>query len=131
MLNYKNSDISDLFKGHYELSYKVADSMAIGAFTSELSKVVDFKEPLMPQVWKMDQEEYIQLVKSPHWMFVPTPRLFKNDFLEEMSRNPWYHIVIFHVFVYTWLVTTLSYENLHFWTAIPAFVLGMLFHTFV
>lgn len=109
----------------------MADSLVVGGFEKEMAKILDFDKPLMTQVWNMTHEEYVELVKSPHWMFVTTPKMFESDFMELMSRNPWYHIVLFNIFLYTWWLYTLDYSNIYFITALPVFILGMIFHTFL
>lgn len=61
----------------------------------------------MDQVWDMDHETYLKIVESPHWLFVPSPRMFESDFNEWFSHNKWQRIFIlpFIICVY-WLYST-------------------------
>lgn len=62
ILNYQNKDVSDQMKGHHPLSLRMADSIVIGSFTKEVSKLIDVNQPLMSQVWDMDHETYLKIV---------------------------------------------------------------------
>ena len=46
-----------------------------------------------------------------------------------MSRNRWYNVVIFTLFLHVWWLSTIDYSNVYLVSAIPAFLLGMLFNT--
>jgi hypothetical protein len=40
----------------------MADSIVIGSFTKEVSKLIDVRKPLMGQIWDMDHETYLKIV---------------------------------------------------------------------
>lgn len=40
LLSYQNKDISEAFKMHYELSYKMADSLVIGTLKKDLERLI-------------------------------------------------------------------------------------------
>jgi hypothetical protein len=49
-------------RGHHPLSLKMADSIIIGSFKKEVSKLIDVNKPLMDQVWDMDHQTYLKIV---------------------------------------------------------------------
>jgi len=63
-------------KFHHPLTPLMANSMIIGSFKKEISRIIDPQKPLLPQVWNLDEDSYKKIINSPHWMFVPTPRMF-------------------------------------------------------
>ena len=125
MLNYQNKDVSEAFRLHYELTYKMADSMVIGSFQRDLTRLITPELPLMTQIWKLDHQQYLEVVDSPYWLFCPSPRMFKSDFFEMLSHNLWYHVLIFHLVVYACFASTLDYNNVRLVTALPVFLLGV------
>jgi len=55
MLSTMNGrDITEQFKGHKPLSYQLADTTAIGSLRREIKRELDYDQPLMPQIWRMD-----------------------------------------------------------------------------
>jgi 4-hydroxysphinganine ceramide fatty acyl 2-hydroxylase len=106
ILNYQSKDVSEQMKGHHPLSLKMADSLIIGGFKKEISKYINPDKPLMDQVWDMDHETYLKIVESPHWLFVPSPRMFESDFNEWFSHNKWQRIFILpFLLVLYWIYT--------------------------
>ena len=97
ILNYKSKDISHELKSHHVLTYRMADSLAIGSFSNDIKRVIDPEKPLMGQIWNIDHQQYLELVNSPHWLFVDSPRMFHYDIMEFNSHNKWYHIVVLHL----------------------------------
>ncbi len=81
-------------RGHHPLSLKMADTVIIGSFAKEVSKLIDINKPLMDQILDMDHETYLKIVESPHWLFVPSPRMFESDFNEWFSHNKWQRVFI-------------------------------------
>lgn len=39
---------------HYELTYKLADSMVIGTFQRDLTRLITPDQPLMTQIWQLN-----------------------------------------------------------------------------
>ena len=76
ILNYKSKDIAQELKTHHVLSYRLADSLVVGSFTNEIKKLIDPAKPLMGQIWDLNHQQYLELVNSPHWLFVDSPRMF-------------------------------------------------------
>jgi 4-hydroxysphinganine ceramide fatty acyl 2-hydroxylase len=55
----------------------------------------------------MDHETYLKVVENPHWLFVPSPRMFESNFNEWFSHNKWPQIFILPFFlVLYWIYTT-------------------------
>ena len=67
-------------KFHHPLTLIMANSMVVGTFKKEIKRIIDPDLPLMPQIWKLDHDDYLKVVDSPHWLFVPSPRMFETDF---------------------------------------------------
>jgi hypothetical protein len=80
-MSYRNKDLSHELKTHHALTYRMADSMVIGSFAKDIKKVIDPSKPLMQQVWNISHEQYLELVNSPHWLFVDSPRMFEADWM--------------------------------------------------
>ena len=77
LLKNKNlKSVDEEMKFHHPLSLVMANSMVIGSYKKEISRMIDPEQPLMPQVWNLNNEEYMKVINSPHWLFVPTPRMF-------------------------------------------------------
>lgn len=72
--NLKNVD--EQMKFHHPLTLIMANSMVIGTFKKEISRIIHPDQPLMPQIWNLDHESYMKVINSPHWLFVPSPRMF-------------------------------------------------------
>ena len=66
---------------HHPRSLQLAQSMVVGSFKKEINPLLDPRKPLAKQIWNLKHEDYVKVVESPHWMFVPSPRLFENDIL--------------------------------------------------
>ncbi len=49
-------------RGHHPLSLKMADTVIIGSFAKEVSKLIDINKPLMDQILDMDHETYLKIV---------------------------------------------------------------------
>lgn len=54
ILNNKSKDITDHMKGHHPLTLRMADSLIVGSYKKEISKLIDPDVPLVEQIWKMD-----------------------------------------------------------------------------
>jgi hypothetical protein len=54
----------------------MANSMVIGTFKKEIARIIDPEKALLPQIWDLDHEAYMKVINSPHWLFVPSPRMF-------------------------------------------------------
>jgi hypothetical protein len=63
-------------KFHHPLTLIMANSMVIGSFKKEISRIIDPTLPFMPQIWDLDKDSYMKVINSPHWLFVPSPRMF-------------------------------------------------------
>lgn len=125
LLNYQNKEIDDAFKAHHELSYKMADSMVVGSFKRDITRLITPDQPLMSQIWGLNHQQYLEVVESPYWLFTPSPRMFKSDFFEMLSHNLWYHVLIFHLVVYGLVASTIDFKKVNLYPAIGVFLLGM------
>ena len=74
--NRKGQDISAEMKWHHPLTLKMANTMAIGSFNKEIKRIITPERAFMPQIWSLSREEYMNVINSPHWLFVPSPRMF-------------------------------------------------------
>ena len=88
--------------------------------------MIQLDKPLMSQIWDLNHEEYLKVVKSPHWLFVESPRFFETDFMEGQSHNKWYHVpfIPFILAAYTFYLVP-SWENFNLGTFILTALLGM------
>lgn len=112
-------------KSHHVLTYKMADSLAIGSFTKELSKLIDVEKPLMGQIWNISHPQYLELVNSPAWLFVDSPRMFETNLLEPLSHNKWYHILVAHLIFIGCLLSVVAWKSVYLPTALAVFLIGM------
>lgn len=105
----------------------MADSLVIGSFSKEIKKLIDPNKPLMQQVWSLEHQQYLDLVNSPHWLFVDSPRMFEQDWMEATTHNKWYHILTLHLMFCTYLLATkVEWAKVEPLKAIFAFVIGVL-----
>lgn len=74
--NHQNKDIKQQLDYHQPLTITFADTMAIGSFKKDIERIIDPLRPLSPQIWAADEDTYMKLINSPHWMFVESPRMF-------------------------------------------------------
>jgi hypothetical protein len=81
-------------KFHHPLTLTYANSMAIGSFKKEISRIIDPSQPFMKQIWNLDHDNYLKVVNSPHWLFEPSPRMFETDFMEFFTHTQWYTVTI-------------------------------------
>ena len=63
-------------KFHHPLTLVMANTMVIGSFKDEIKRIIDPEKSLMSQIWNLDHQNYLKIVDSPHWLFVPSPRMF-------------------------------------------------------
>jgi 4-hydroxysphinganine ceramide fatty acyl 2-hydroxylase len=125
IFNYKNRDLSHELKTHHVLTYRMADSLVIGSFANDITKVIDPTKPLMKQVWSLNHQQYLDLVDSPHWLFVESPRMFEYDLLEATSHNKWYHILILHMAFSIYMLTQVVWQHVSVLQGVFLFLLGM------
>jgi len=78
VLLHKNNlkNIDEQMKFHHPLTMIMANSMVIGTFKKEIARIINPEQPLLPQIWDIDHEGYMKVINSPHWLFVPSPRMF-------------------------------------------------------
>ena len=104
--NNSLKDVKEQMKFHHPLTLVMANSMIIGSFKKEISRIIDPDTPLLPQIWNLNHEDYLTVINSPHWLFVPSPRMFETDFFEAFSHNKWYavpvmpSIFVFYLFLF-------------------------------
>jgi hypothetical protein len=55
LLTYKGKDITEEFRTHQKLTYRLADSMVVGTFKKEIKRLIDPDKALMPQIWNVDK----------------------------------------------------------------------------
>ena len=132
-LSNKNlQNIDEEMKFHHPLSLIMANSMVIGSFKKEISRIINPDRPLMPQIWNIDHESYMKVINSPHWLFVPSPRMFESNFFEALSHNKWYHILILPNLMNLLLLYRVeSWATFNLLTFIMAAVSGFLLMTLV
>lgn len=127
-VNLKNID--EQMKFHHPLTLIMANSMVIGTFKKEISRIIDPERPLMPQIWHLDHESYMKVINSPHWLFVPSPRMFETDFVEFFSHNKWFSITLLPFLVISYMFYNLpSWETFSLPYAVLASLAGFLFFT--
>lgn len=68
--------IDEQMKFHHPLTLIMANSMVIGTLKKEISRIIDPEKPLLQQIWNVDHDSYMKVINSPHWLFVPSPRMF-------------------------------------------------------
>lgn len=66
--------------------------------------MIDPEKVLLPQIWNLTEEQYNTIINSPHWLFVPSPRMFEWDFFEAFSHIKWYHILFYPILVFSFLL---------------------------
>jgi hypothetical protein len=67
-------------KFHHPLSLNMANSMAIGSLKQDFDRLIDPRQPLLKQVWNLDEANYLKIINSPMWLFIPSPRMFESNF---------------------------------------------------
>lgn len=86
--------------------------MAIGSFGKELSRIIDPNKPILSQIWNLNHEDYMNVINSPHWLFVPSPQFFSNPFLDKFSHAKWYSALITPILVISLMFYQVpSWEN--------------------
>ena len=53
--NYKNKSVDEEMKSHYPLSLVMANTLIIGSFQKDISRMIDPNMPLLPQIWHLDE----------------------------------------------------------------------------
>lgn len=53
---FANQPIDEQMKTHFPLSMLLANSMVVGTFKREISRIIDPERPLLRQIWNLDQE---------------------------------------------------------------------------
>jgi hypothetical protein len=94
IVSAKSKDITVDIKAHFPLAENLAHSMLIGYVGKERERLLDPAKPLAHQIWGLSQEKYREVVNSPHWFFVPSPRLFESEFFERLSYSTWWHVAV-------------------------------------
>lgn len=51
---YKSKDITENMVGHFPLTLKLANSLAIGTLEKEIKNYIDREQPILPQIWDID-----------------------------------------------------------------------------
>ena len=112
-------------KSHHPLTLRMADSIVIGSFKKDISRYIDPNKALMDQVWEMDHKTYLYIVESPHWLFVPSPRMFESDFCEWFSHNKWYHIFALPFIMITYWMSTTDLSQVSKSNLLLTFLIGI------
>lgn len=119
-------------KFHHPLSLIMANTMVIGSFKKDISRLIQPDLPLMPQIWNIDHQSYMKIVESPHWLFAPSPRMFESDFFESLSHNKWYTITILPTLMSLFLLYSVpTWSTFNPATALLSAVCGFLLMTLV
>jgi 4-hydroxysphinganine ceramide fatty acyl 2-hydroxylase len=125
ILNYQSKDVSEQMKGHHPLSLKYADSIIIGGFKKEVSRLIDPSKALMDQIWDMNHEDYMKVVENPHWLFVPSPPMFDSKFNEWFTHNRWHCVFPIPVFLMIMWIATTDFSTEPLKNLIITFIIGM------
>lgn len=129
---FANQPIDEQMKTHFPLSMLLANSMVVGTFKREISRIIDPERPLLRQIWNLDQENYGKVVNSPHWLFVPSPRMVEWDWLEILSYSRWYQVSFLPALLITYmLVTVPTWQSFNPLTSLLAIICGVLSFTLV
>jgi len=82
----------NILQSYHIGSLQGGDSSASESYSHPLSKLVDFAQPVLPQVMTMDPKLYRQWLHGAS-IGSSTFRIFQTDFFEQMSRYPWWYIL--------------------------------------
>lgn len=86
----------------------------------------------MPQIWDLDKQSYMKVINSPHWLFVPSPRMFETDFVEFFSHNKWYAITLLPFLVISYMFYSIpSWQTFNLLTFVLTALSGFLFFSLV
>ena len=131
LLRNKNvKKIDEEMRFHHPLTLIMANSMVIGSFKKEIARIIRPDEPLLPQIWDLDEQSYMKIINSPHWLFVPSPRMFQSDFVEFFSHNKWYSIILLPLLVISYMFYSIpSYHGFSLPLSVLTAVIGFLFFT--
>ena len=106
----------------------MANSMVIGSFKKEISRIISPDEAILPQIWRLNHSQYMDVINSPHWLFVPSPRMFQTGFLDPLSHNKWWTVPIlptlFCTFLFLTQVTPHDYANTPLFMVLSTLILG-------
>lgn len=128
--NLKN--IAEQMKFHHPLTLIMANSMVVGSFKKEITRIIDPTLPFMPQIWDLDRESYMKVINSPHWLFVPSPRMFETDFIEFFSHNKWYAITILPFLLIAYMFSAVpTWQTFNLLTFLIAAASGFLFFSLI
>jgi 4-hydroxysphinganine ceramide fatty acyl 2-hydroxylase len=128
----KGQEISAEMKWHHPLTLSMASTMAVGSFRKEIQRTITLERGFMAQIWGLDHEQYMHVVYSPHWLFVPSPRMFDSNFLEAFTHCKWYMALLMPTLVLSYMVSRV--QNWHDFDPATAFLTalaGLLFFTLV
>lgn len=122
--------IDEQMKFHHPLTLLMANSMVVGSFKKEIERIIRPDLPLLPQIWNLSHKEYMNIINSPHWLFVPSPRMFNSDFVEFFSHNKWYSIILLPALVITHMFYSIaSWYSFNITSALVTALSGLLFFT--
>jgi 4-hydroxysphinganine ceramide fatty acyl 2-hydroxylase len=72
----------------------------------------------------------MKVINSPHWLFVPSPRMFESGFFEFFSHNKWFSIMALPFLVIAYMLYNIpSWESFSLPLTILVSLLGFLFFT--
>lgn len=126
--NYRSKKIDEQMKFHQPLALIMANSLVVGTFKKDIQRLIDPEQPLMRQVWDLTHEQYLKIVDSPHWLFVPSPRMFETDFCEFFAHNKWYAILLLPFLVINYMLyNVVSWEGVTPPKVLGSFLLGVFF----
>jgi cytochrome b involved in lipid metabolism len=113
LLPYLGLDITEIFVSsqihpHSQKAFRLLEKYCVGftdsvqstkrAEVDALSSLVDMDKPVLPQVLEMDVLKYQSWVHQATG--TPKMRIFSSQFLESLSRWPWWYIFpMVHVFL--------------------------------
>ena len=104
----RGQDIAEVMQWHHPLTLTMASTMAVGSFRKEIERVITPERGFMGQIWALSQEEYMRVVHSPHWLFVPSPRMFDSPFLELFTHCRWYMALLMPALVIAYMLAHLD-----------------------
>jgi 4-hydroxysphinganine ceramide fatty acyl 2-hydroxylase len=128
--NFNLKNVDEQMKFHHPLTLMMANSMVIGTFKKEISRIINPDQPLLPQIWNLDHESYLKVINSPHWLFVPSPRMFEWSFFEFFSHNKWFSITVLpFLVIFSMFYSIESWESFNLPLTILTALIGFLFFT--
>ncbi len=145
--SHRNQDITQVMKNetiheHSALAYEYLSKLKMHKPISELRQdilnskkrfVLDLERPLLCQIWNnkhVTREQYLQRIHEPI-LSRKSYRLFESDYLEFLSKTPWWVVPTFWIPIIAILLASSYMANLSVSSVVFYFTMGMLCWTFI